>query len=224
MKGGPRLVNPSDPKHAIRATRAAGRQTRSLLLDAASGLFKRRGLAGASIADIAAAADAFPSQITYYFRTKEALFVEAACRDVLHLARAAEEQAGRARSAQDYTRALVESVLAADGLGFFVEAMTLTRRRPDLAPFVERTIARLHAEGLRAYAAEIAARGWQAPADPETVARRFWAVAVGVTVEGQAMGRAPGDLVIEMLRLIAPMAGEASDGRLRLVRADGPGR
>ena len=70
-----------DPKHAARATRTAGRQMRSRLLDGASRLFKERGLAGTSISDIAAAADAFPSQITYYFRTKEALFVEAACRD-----------------------------------------------------------------------------------------------------------------------------------------------
>ena len=53
-----------DPKHAVRATRNAGRQMRSRLLDAASRLFKERGLAAVSIADIAAAADAFPSQIT----------------------------------------------------------------------------------------------------------------------------------------------------------------
>lgn len=61
-----------DPKHAVRATRSAGRKMRSLLLDAASPLFRERGLSGTAITDIAAAADAFPSQITYYFRTKEA--------------------------------------------------------------------------------------------------------------------------------------------------------
>src|ERR1700757_4628143 len=83
----------ANPKHAVRATRSAGRKMRSLLLDAASRLFKEQGLSGTSISDIAAAADAFPSQITYYFRTKEALFVEAACRDMLYVARAA-EQAG----------------------------------------------------------------------------------------------------------------------------------
>ena len=71
-----------DPKHATRATRSAGRRMRSLLLDGASRLFRERGLAGTSISDIAAAANAFPSQITYYFRTKEALFVEAACREL----------------------------------------------------------------------------------------------------------------------------------------------
>lgn len=48
-----------DPKHAVRATRSAGRKMRSLLLDAASRLFKERGLSGTSISDIAAAADAF---------------------------------------------------------------------------------------------------------------------------------------------------------------------
>src|SRR5437868_9595688 len=99
-----------DPRHATRATRTAGRQMRSRLLDGASVLFRARGLAGTSISDIAAAADAFPSQITYYFRTKEALFVEAACRDMLYVARAAEQAALLARSPQSYTRALVESV------------------------------------------------------------------------------------------------------------------
>ena len=84
-----------DPRHSVRATRTAGRQMRSRLLDAASRLFREKGPAGVSIADIAEAADAFPSQITYYFRTKEALFVEAACRDVLYVGRAAEQHAGK---------------------------------------------------------------------------------------------------------------------------------
>src|SRR5262252_10039906 len=99
-----------DPKHAARATRSAGRKMRSLLLDAASRLFKDKGLSGASISDIAAAADAFPSQVTYYFRTKEALFVEAACRDMLYVARAAEQAALEAVSPRDYIRALACTV------------------------------------------------------------------------------------------------------------------
>ena len=65
---------------------------RSRLLDAASELFKAHGLNGTSITAIAGASDAFPSQITYYFRTKEALFVEAACRDILHIAERAEKR------------------------------------------------------------------------------------------------------------------------------------
>ena len=137
------------PRHRVRATRTAGRQMRSRLLDAAGRLFKERGLAGVSISDIAAASDAFPSQITYYFRTKEALFVEAACRDVLYVGRAAENNAGKQLSPQAYTQSLVESVMESDAVGFFIEAMTLTRRRHDLSSLVERTPERVHAEGLR---------------------------------------------------------------------------
>jgi AcrR family transcriptional regulator len=118
---------------------------RSLLLDAASPLFRERGLAGTSISDIATAANAFPSQITYYFRTKEALFVECACRDLLYLARATEQAALKAHTPREYTHALVRTVAATDSIAFFAEALTLTRRRPDLAPLVERTIERLHA-------------------------------------------------------------------------------
>ena len=172
-----------------------GAQMRSLLLDGASRLFKERGLAGTSISDIAAAADAFPSQITYYFRTKEALFVEAACRDVLYVARAAEQAALQARTPRDYTRALVETVTATDSVAFFAEALTLTRRRQDLAPLVERTIERLHGEGVRAYAGQIERHGWRTPARSRCISsRRFWAVAIGVILEGYAMGRSPEEL------------------------------
>ena len=179
-----------DPKHAVRATRTAGRKMRSLLLDAASRLFKERGLSGASIADIAAAADAFPSQITYYFRTKEALFVEAACRDMLYLARATEQAALQATTPRDYTRALVE-----------------------------RTTERLHAEGLRAYASKIERHGWRTLREPDATSRRFWAVAVGIMVEGYAMGRSSDALCAEMLRVVGEQAAtHASDpARLRLV-------
>jgi AcrR family transcriptional regulator len=219
MNNAPAKDLPADPKHAARATRIAGRQMRSRLLDAASRLFRARGLAAVSIADIATAADAFPSQITYYFRTKEALFVEAACRDVLYVALAAEQHAGQQLSPADYARALAESVMGSDAVGFFIEAMTLTRRRQDLAPLVERTVERLHSEGLRAFAAEMATRGWQSRLDPETSARRFWTIAIGVTLEGQAMGRAAGDLAEEMLRLLGPQAdAPAATARLKVVR------
>lgn len=208
----------SDPKHAARATRTAGRKMRSLLLDAASPLFRERGLSGTSITDIAAAADAFPSQITYYFRTKEALFVECACRELLYLARATEQAALRTRTPQEYTHALAETVTASDSVAFFAEALTLTRRRQDLAPLVERTIERLHSEGARAYASQVARHGWRSLRAPDESSRRFWAVAIGVILEGYAMGRSPEELCSEMLRVLGEQAkstGEAA--RLRLV-------
>lgn len=207
-----------DPKHAARATRSAGRKMRSLLLDAASPLFRERGLSGTAITDIAAAADAFPSQITYYFRTKEALFVECACRDLLYLARATEQAALGARTPREYTHALAETVTASDSIAFFAEALTLTRRRQDLAPLVERTIERLHSEGARAYAGQVARHGWRSLRAPDESSRRFWAVAIGIILEGYAMGRSPEALCAEMLRVLGEQAKSTGDtARLRLV-------
>ena len=213
-----RLEAAGDPKHAARATRSAGRKMRSRLLDAASPLFRERGLSGTAITDIAAAADAFPSQITYYFRTKEALFVECACRDLLYLARATEQAALKARTPREYTNTLAETVTASDSIAFFAEALTLTRRRQDLAPLVERTIERLHAEGARAYAGQVARHGWRSLRAPDESSRRFWAVAIGIMLEGYAMGRSPEALCAEMLRVLGEQAKSTADtARLRLV-------
>src|SRR6476469_8375894 len=131
-----------DPKHAARATRSAGREMRSRLLDGASRLFREHGLSGTSISDIATAADAFPSQITYYFRTIE----------------------------------------------------------------------RLHGEGLRAYSNQIERHGWKSLRDPDATSRRFWAVAIGVMVEGYAMGRSADELSREMLRVLGEQATTKSVG------------
>jgi AcrR family transcriptional regulator len=179
---------------------------RSRLLDAASALFKVHGLAGASIAAIAAAADAFPSQVTYYFGTKEALFVEAACRDMLYVGQRVEKAGARARTPEAYARALVDSVMAADGFPFFIEAMTLTRQRPDLAPQIARTFERLHIEGTRAYAGEVARHGWRTLHPPEISARRFWTLALGIALEGHATGQSPAAMSAAMRKTLGDLA------------------
>jgi AcrR family transcriptional regulator len=227
-RGGARRRKTAAPRHSARATRSAGQQMRSRLLDAASRLFKAHGLNGVSITAIAAAADAFPSQVTYYFRSKEALFVEAACRDMLHIAQAAEKAAARARTPRAYGSALVDSVIAADGLALFVEALILARRRPDLVPQIARTIERLHVEGARAYGTEMARHGWRSRQSAGVSARRFWTIALGVALEGQATARSaaamsaamretlgalietPASAAAPTLRLVAPAASAKS--------------
>jgi AcrR family transcriptional regulator len=179
---------------------------RSRLLDAASTLFKAHGLNGVSIAAIAAAADAFPSQVTYYFRSKEALFVEAACRDMLHVAERAEKAAARARTPSTYMSALVDTVVAADDLPLFVEALVLARQRPDLVPQIARTIERLHVEGARAYAGEMARRGWRTRRPADASARRFWTIALGIALEGHATGRSAAAMVAAMREALGEMA------------------
>src|SRR6266566_4590550 len=102
-------------------------------LAAASDLFRERGLAGASVGDIARAADVFPSQIAYYFGTKDRLFVESACHDVLRAAREVERAGAAARTPADYVRAIVSEALAQPSLLTFAEAMLLAGRHPELS-------------------------------------------------------------------------------------------
>lgn len=184
----PREAAPA--RHTARATRSSGRRTRSALLDAASRLFRERGLADVSLGEIAAAADAFPSQVTYYFGSKEALFVEAACRDVLHAAAHVEQAGRRARTRDGYARRLTEAALRSPALPVFAEALLLARRRDDLRPLIARTLDRLHDEGARAVGERCAAHGWRLDAPPDAVARSFWATVLGIALESGGAGDA----------------------------------
>jgi AcrR family transcriptional regulator len=203
------------PSHP-RATRKAGRQTRRALLDAAEHLFGDHGVAGVSAAEIARAAGAFPSQVTYYFGSKEALFVEAACRGMLHAAAEVERAGRRTRSPRGYVRACVQTALASPALLNFVEAATLVRRRPDLAPRVRETFGRLHAEGERAVAESLVARGWQIRAAPAIEARGFWASILGVALERAAAGEGFDDATADAtVQLVLNLYDEPRGGRRR---------
>jgi AcrR family transcriptional regulator len=195
---------PQSPASAYpRATRSAGKQTRRVLLDVAGRLFAEHGLAGVSAAEIAREAGAFPSQVTYYFGSKEALFVEAACREMLHAAADVERAAATTRSPRGYVHALVQTALASPALLSFVEAALLTRGRPELAPRVRDAFARLHAEGERAVIENLVGRGWEIRAAPAAEARGFWAAIFGVALERAALGdtfeEASADATVELV-------------------------
>jgi AcrR family transcriptional regulator len=174
---------------------------RSRLLDAAAVRFKQSGLAGASVAEIAADAGAFPSQVTYYFGAKEALFVEAACREMLYLARDAEAASAHPRNEDDYLQTLVRSVIGAPGLNLFVEALALAHRRPDLQPQVQRTFERLYAESDRALRDHRAQQG-QPLGRTDVPAHRFWVIALGMGARGGATGEPHAFLAAEMMALL----------------------
>jgi AcrR family transcriptional regulator len=180
-------VAPEPPK---RGRYAVGEETRRAILTAASKLFRERGIGGVSKPDIAREAGVFPSQLGYYFGTKEALFVEAACRDVLHLAREVERAAERSRIPTTYVRALVRTALESPSLLFFAEAVLLVRTHPDLASRVTDAFERLHREGERAVVENLVRRGWRIRASAEAEARGFWAAVLGVALEQAAFGAA----------------------------------
>ena len=198
------------PRHAVRATRDAGRERRSRLLDAAAELFANRGLGDVSLAEIAGRADAFPSQITYYFGSKEALFVEAACRGLLRAGADVERAGARARTPRTYVRAIVTTALNSPALLGFIEALVLARRRPELAPLVERTMERLHVGGARALQEMLDRRGWSITTTPEAEARVFWATILGVVLERAALGEAFDSAVSEAAVLLVLNLDEAA--------------
>jgi len=191
---------------------AAGKETRRDILEVASSLFRERGLAGVTKPDIAKAAGVFPSQLGYYFGTKEALFVEAACRDVLHLAADVERAAAGTRTPRTYVRALVRTALSSPSLLFFAEAVLLVRTRPELAAGVRGAFGRLYDEGERAVAENLIRRGWHIRASAAAEARGFWAAVLGVCLEQAAFGasfspastEATVDLVLNLYESPAP--------------------
>ncbi len=192
-----KAVPPIEPH----APEKPGQRMRSKLLDAAAARFKAFGLADVSVAEIAADAGAFPSQVTYYFGTKEALFVEAACREMLYLARDAEAASAHPKNERDYVETMIKCVIGAPGLNLFVEALALAHRRLDLQPLVQRTFERLDAESDRALREHRAQQG-QPPGDTAVHAHRFWVIALGMGARGGATGEAPEFLAAEMLALI----------------------
>lgn len=178
------------PRHAARATREAGRTTRAALLEAATKLFVERGLGGVSIAEIAKAADCFPSQVTYYFGDKESLFVEAACREVLGVRDAVERAARRGRTPASAVRGMVRAAIESEAVLGFVEAMLLAKRRPDLQPAVRETFAELHARAARAASDILMRKGWVTPVSADSLSRAFWSAIIGVALERSATGEA----------------------------------
>ena len=118
------------------------------------------------------------------------------------MARQAELAAAGAATGSDYNRRLVETVIGSPGLALFVEALSLTRRRQDLAPLIERTFERLHGEGDRAYADVRQKRGWSEAEDAGTVARRFWTLALGVALREGATEATVPEAVEEMVALL----------------------
>jgi AcrR family transcriptional regulator len=184
-------------------TTDSGRQMRSRLLDVAAQMFMLQGLAGVTVSAVAKAADAFPSQVTYYFRTKDAMFVEAACREMLYVANAAEKTSRLARSTHAYLESLTKSTLGQPGLSMFIEALVLTRRQPALQPLVARTIERLHHEGERAFHNVRTARGWKIQHSDSITAQRFWALVMAISLRNEALGIDDRTTQSEAIRLLS---------------------
>lgn len=172
-----------------RATRESGKATRSTVLRAATEMFVEHG-ERVSVAQIAERADVFPNQITYYFGSKEQLFVEVACAAVLRAGRHAEEAAAQATTIRDYVGLLIGSLLGAEArnIELFTTAMLLAGRRPDMRTTITDTLHTLHERGEAALMTTLVRTGWQLRTSITVEAKAFWSAVFGLVVQKSATG------------------------------------
>ena len=191
------------PSKSQRATRSAGKQTRQTLLHAADHVFRAEGET-ASVAQICERAGTFPNQVTYYFGSKEQLFVEVACAAVLRAGRHAEEAAEATPTVRDYAQTLVTTLLGPElrGVEMFTTAMLLVSRRPDLREFITTTLHTLHERGEEALMQKLVRTGWQLRASIGVEAKAFWSAIFGLAVQKSATDDSLGPSLTDAVTVI----------------------
>ncbi|RKR86210.1 TetR family transcriptional regulator [Micromonospora pisi] len=159
--------------------RDRGRRTRALLLEQAAALFGEHGFDSVSVAGIATAAGAHPNQVTYYFGSKDALFVHAAFLLLLRDAERLEPVGRRQRTPEAFRTALARTALALPAVPIAIRAMSITRQRPELRPVAEQNLTLLFHQAQRYLTAILELHDWviDRPADVET--RTFWSAVLG---------------------------------------------
>jgi len=156
-----------------------GRRTRTELLDRAMSLFADKGYERVSVAEIAAAAGAHANQVTYHFKSKDALFVQAAFLMLLRDASRLEPVGRRQRTPSSFRTALARTALALPAVPIAVQAMSVTRRRPELQPLAQQHLSVLFRQAEQYLLSVMDRHGWviDRPADVE--ARTFWSAVLG---------------------------------------------
>lgn len=169
--------------------RSRGRRTRAAILEQAVVLFGQRGLDGVSLAEVAEAAGVYPSQITYYFSSKHALFVHAAFALLLRDAERLEPVGRRQRTPEAFRRALARTALALPSVPLVTRALAVAHARPELHAAVQRDLTLLFRSAQRYLEQVLAERDWVVDRTPETETRTFWSTVLGARlVSGSGFG------------------------------------
>lgn len=171
--------NPEPPHSHPAPARDRGRRTRAVILERAAALFAERGFDTVSVAEIATAAGAHPNQITYYFGSKDALFVHAAFLLLLRDAERLEPVGRRQRTPQAFRRAMARTALALPAVPIAVRAMSVTRQRPELRPLAEQNLTLLFHRAQRYLTAILELHGWTIDRPAEIETRTFWSAVFG---------------------------------------------
>lgn len=159
--------------------RARGRRTRARILDEAAGLFAGQDYAAVSVAEIARAAGAHPHQVTYYFGSKDALFVQAAFLLLLREARRLEPIGLRQKTPAAFRAAVSRTTLALPAVPVAVRAMSISRLRPELHRIAQQSLTVLFRQAENYLARVLDRRGWVLDRPIEVEVRTFWSAVLG---------------------------------------------
>lgn len=167
-------------------SQARGHSTRQRILDSAEKLYLSKPNGDVSVAAIAAHAGAFPNQVTYYFGSKDSLFIHAAFLALLHDAERVEAVGLSVQSPSSFRSAMARTVLILPSMPLVVRALAVGTSRPDLATVVDQHLNLLFRQSERFLARLLRQRSWkiQRPLPVET--RTFWSAAFGATLLSQA--------------------------------------
>jgi AcrR family transcriptional regulator len=158
---------------------ARGRRTRARILACAADLFAAHGHSAVSVAAIASAAQAYPHQITYYFGSKDGLFVHAAFSALLRETGRLESVGLRQRSPGAFRAALARTALALPSVPAAVQAMSIARVRPELQPVAQTYIAVLFRQAEHYLLTLLDRRDWIVQRPPAVEVRTFWSAVLG---------------------------------------------
>ncbi|MFJ3956957.1 TetR/AcrR family transcriptional regulator C-terminal domain-containing protein [Arthrobacter sp. NPDC090010] len=165
---------------------ARGGVTRYRLIETAARLCAEGRGAEPSVSEIAAAAGAFPNQVTYHFGSKDSLLLHAAFFNLLHETRRVERIGRRAPDAETFRRNIARAVLALPSLPFVARALATGVAKPELAPVVEQHVHLLFRQSERFVRQLVDARGWTVERPLDVEARTFWSAALGAALLSRA--------------------------------------
>jgi len=139
-----------------------------------------------SVAAIAADADVFPNQVTYYFGSKDSLFIHAAFLALLHDAERVEAIGHGAGSPESFRRNMARTVLMLPSMPLVVRALAVGTSRPALAAVVDQHLTLLFRQSERYLARLMRHRNWEVQRPVPVETRTFWSAAFGATLLSQA--------------------------------------
>ena len=166
--------------------RTRGRRTRAAILEQAVALFARRGMDDVSLAEVAEAAGVFPSQITYYFASKPALFVHSAFALLLRDAERLERVGRRQRTPEAFRTALARAALALPSVPLVTQALAVAAHRPELQAAVQRDLTLLFRSAQRYLEQVLAERDWAIDRAPDVETRTFWSTVLGARLVSES--------------------------------------